>query len=159
MSKIILVGKAASGKDHLRKILEGKGFKYGVSFTTRPPREGEVEGRDYYFLSEDQFKDLINNDDMFEYVEFNRWFYGTTKKQFYKTHNLFIMTPMAVNRISPIDRKNCFIIYLDISDDIRRKRLKERSDSNDSLERRMKADYEDFKDFKNYDIRITDPNF
>ena len=39
-SRIILCGKAASGKDHLRKILEGRGYRYGVSYTTRPPRDG-----------------------------------------------------------------------------------------------------------------------
>ena len=49
MNKIILVGKGASGKDHLRKILEGRGFTYGISYTTRPPREGEIDGQDYYF--------------------------------------------------------------------------------------------------------------
>ena len=51
-SRIILCGKAASGKDHLRKILEGRGFKYGVSYTTRPPRKGEIDGKDYFFLEE-----------------------------------------------------------------------------------------------------------
>ena len=44
MNKVILVGKGASGKDHLRKILEGRGFTYGTSYTTRPPREGEMVG-------------------------------------------------------------------------------------------------------------------
>ena len=39
-SKIVIVGKAASGKDYFRKILADKGFKSGVSHTTRPPRKG-----------------------------------------------------------------------------------------------------------------------
>jgi len=47
--RTVLVGKAASGKDHFRKVLENKGFKYAVSYTTRPPRTGEVEGKDYFF--------------------------------------------------------------------------------------------------------------
>ena len=51
MNKIILVGKAASGKDHMRKILQGRGFTYGVSYTTRPKRPNEIDGEDYYFIS------------------------------------------------------------------------------------------------------------
>ena len=50
MNKVILVGKAAAGKDHMRKVMESRGFVYGISFTTRPPREGEIHGKDYYFL-------------------------------------------------------------------------------------------------------------
>ena len=55
MNKIILIGKAAAGKDHMRKVLEGRGFTYGTSYTTRPPREGEIDGQDYYFISEKDF--------------------------------------------------------------------------------------------------------
>ena len=47
--KIIIVGPGGSGKDFLRKKMVNKGFKYGVSFTSRPPREGEEEGIDYYY--------------------------------------------------------------------------------------------------------------
>ena len=60
-NRIILCGKAASGKDHLRKVLEGRGFRYGVSYTTRPPREGEIDGKDYYFLDESEFNNLAEN--------------------------------------------------------------------------------------------------
>ncbi len=58
MNKMILVGKSAAGKDHLRKILEGRGFKYGISYTTRPSRHTEVDGQDYYFLEKDEFLNL-----------------------------------------------------------------------------------------------------
>jgi guanylate kinase len=51
--KIIIVGPGGSGKDFLRKKMVDKGFEYGVSFTSRPPREGEKEGIDYYYRDED----------------------------------------------------------------------------------------------------------
>ena len=159
MNKVILVGKAASGKDHLRKILEGRGFKYGVSYTTRPPRPGEVDGRDYYFMDESQFQEGIEGNIWYEWIEFNGWKYGTTKEQFNESCNLFIMTPKGISHISPVDRKVCTIIYLDIPDEIRRVRLMDRSDNNDSIERRMEADRRDFEMFTDYDIKITDPNF
>ena len=60
--KIIIVGPGGSGKDFLRKKMVNRGFEYGVSFTSRPPREGEEEGVDYYYRDEDFF---ISNLDIF----------------------------------------------------------------------------------------------
>ena len=159
MNNIILVGKAASGKDHMRKILQGRGFKYGVSYTTRPKRKNEIDGEDYYFVSEIEFKSGITNDTWYEWVEFNGWYYGTTKKQFLEDCNIFIMTPKGITHIDPVDRKNCTIFYLDISDTTRSARLSQRGDNNDSIERRMSADDRDFKNFNDYDIKINNSNF
>ena len=57
--RLILVGKAASGKDYARKICQQLGLKYAVSYTTRPPREEEEDGKDYYYLSLKEFKNKI----------------------------------------------------------------------------------------------------
>ena len=158
-SRIILCGKAASGKDHLRKILEGRGFKYGVSYTTRPPRKGEVDGRDYFFLEENEFQDLIERGFFYEYVTFNGWFYGTSKEQWFTTDDVFIMTPSGIGKLHAADRKSSFIIYIDIPIEIRRERLMDRNDNTDSIERRLQADDNDFESFTNFDIKITDSNF
>jgi len=158
-SRIILCGKAASGKDHLRKILEGRGFKYGVSYTTRPPRPGEIDGKDYYFLEENEFQNLIEQGFFYEHVTFNGWFYGTSKDQWFTTDDVFIMTPSGIGKLHAADRKQSFIIYIDIPTDIRRERLKERNDNNDSIERRLEADDRDFLNFTDFDIKITDHNF
>tara|TARA_Y100001972_G_C7643943_1_gene323519 strand:+ start:1266 stop:1745 length:480 start_codon:yes stop_codon:yes gene_type:complete len=159
MNKVILIGKAAAGKDHMRKVLEGRGFKYGTSYTTRPPREGEVDGRDYYFISEEDFKHYAENNFWYEYVQFNGWYYGSSVEQFKETCNLFVMTPKGVSAINPIERKKCTIIYLDIPLEIRRKRLEERGDVNDKIERRLAADEKDFEGFTDFDIVINNPNF
>jgi guanylate kinase len=158
-SRIILCGKAASGKDHLRKILEGRGFKYGVSYTTRPPRPGEIDGKDYFFLEECEFKDLIEQGFFYEYVTFNGWFYGTSKEQWYTTDDVFIMTPTGISKLHAADKKSSFVIYIDIPTEIRRERLKQRNDNNDSIERRLEADDKDFIGFTDFDIKITDHNF
>ena len=52
--KIILVGKAASGKDYFKDYLTSKGLKPNISQTTRPMREGETEGKTYYYISENK---------------------------------------------------------------------------------------------------------
>ena len=159
MNKVIIVGKGAAGKDHMRKVMEGRGFIYGISYTTRPPREDEIDGQDYYFISKDQFEDGINNCFWYEWVEFNGWYYGTSCKQFKEQCNLFIMTPKGISHIDPIDRKECTIIYLNIPTEVRRDRLHNRNMPGDTLARRIDADEKDFIHFTDFDIEINNHNF
>jgi guanylate kinase len=156
--RIVLVGKAASGKDHLRKKIESRGFKYAVSYTTRPQREGEVHGKDYYFISEDEAKVLIESGFFYEYVIFNGWIYGTSVTQFF-SDDLFIMTPKGIHEIKPEDRLESFVIYLDIPSNVRIKRLNKRRMPGDSVKRRIEADELDFSDFTDYDLKITNSDF
>ena len=159
MNKIILVGKAAAGKDHMRKTLSGRGFKYGISYTTRPPREGEIDGKDYFFLTIDMFKKKINEGYWYEWIEFNGWYYGTSQRQFTTSCNLFIMTPKGISHIDPVDRKECTIIYLNVDEKIRRERLEAREMPGDSIDRRMDADNRDFENFTDFDLEINNSNF
>jgi guanylate kinase len=153
--KIIIVGPGGSGKDFLRKKMVNRGFEYGVSFTSRPPREGEEEEVDYYYRDEDFF---ISNLDIFlELQEFNGWKYGISKGEFH-TKNLFILSPAGLRSLPEDFRKDSFVIYLNPVEDVRVKRLQERNDA-DSVERRLIADRKDFFDFSDYDIMITNENF
>jgi guanylate kinase len=156
--RVIIVGKGGSGKDHLRKSLSEIGYKYCVSHTSRPPRQDEENGRDYFFVnigevSEPEF--LENN--FYEWVTFNGWFYGTSISEF-RSSDLLIMTPSGVKKLKSEDRKNSHIIYLDIPEDIRRERLLLRRDADD-VQRRLEADRLDFTDFMDYDELINDPFF
>lgn len=157
MSRIIFVGKAGSGKDTLRNRMAEKGFKKEVSYTTRPPRAGEEHGKDYYFVTEEQFLSDLAHNCFYEHNFFNGWYYGTFLSS-WSMCDLFIMTPSGVAQIKPEDRKNCFVIYLDINEGIRRERLLKRS-SPDSIERRIEADEKDFENFTDFDMRITTPTF
>jgi len=155
--RIVLVGRAASGKDHMRKTLEDKGFKYAVSYTTRPKRDGEVHGIDYFFITNEKFEEMIEQNEFYEHVSFNGWHYGTTNEQFYND-DIFIMTPHGISHIDPKDRKNTFIMYLDMKLGVRQRRLAQRSDA-DTVERRLEADDKDFAEFRDFDIRITNHDF
>lgn len=157
MHRIIIIGKAASGKDHMRKILEQKKMKYAVTYTTRPKRNDETEGRDYHFISVEDFKLRALHSQFYEYVTFNEWYYGTTKKQFYED-DVFIMTPSGLSKVFPADRAESLVIFLDVPYDVRRERLSVRNDA-DTVDRRLEADEKDFSDFEDFDIRITDPFF
>ena len=156
--RIILVGKAASGKDHLRKRFESRGFEYSVSYTTRPPREGEIDGKDYFFITDEQANKMVESNMFYEYAYFNGWLYGKTVEQFY-TDDLFIMTPSGVSNIKPEDRTSSFIIYTDIEMSIRMTRLTNRNMPGDSMDRRIQADEVDFMGFDDYDLKVTNPDF
>ena len=158
MKRIILVGKAASGKDHARKLIMNNGGKYAVSYTTRPPREGEENGKDYFFISAEEFEWMINKDKFYEYVEFNGWYYGTTNKQM-SDDDTFIMTPLGLSHLSKEDRSESFVVYFDIPEDIRKERMLARQGDADSVDRRLAADEADFKTYNDYDIIVTDPNY
>lgn len=156
--RVIIVGKGGSGKDHLRKSLSEMGYKYCVSHTSRPSREGEEDGIDYFFVSIGEVSDpdfLEKN--FYEWVTFNGWFYGTSVSEF-KQSDLLIMTPSGVEKLRHEDRKDSHIIYLDIPEEIRRQRLLSRRDADD-VERRLEADQADFLNFDDYDEQITDPFF
>ena len=157
MSRIILVGKGASGKSHYAKKMADKGYRINVSYTTRPPRTGELEGVDYHFVSEDYFLSLQNGGFFYETVKRKNWWYGTGNSR-WEWEDLFIMTPSGIASIKPEDRKDCFIIYLDIPFEVRRERLMQRDDA-DSVERRLASDEEDFADFTDFDVRFTNPDF
>ena len=153
--KIIIVGPGGSGKDFLRKKMVSRGFEYGVSFTSRPPREGEMEGVDYYYRDEDFFES--NSDIFLELQEFNGWKYGISKGEFH-TKNLFILSPAGLRSLPENFRKESFVIYLNPPEEIRKERLKKRNDA-DSVERRLIADRKDFFEFLDYDIIITKEDF
>ena len=153
--RLIIVGKGGSGKDHLRKMLVSRGFRYCVSHTTRPIREGEENGRDYWFIKSSDLPSMA--DDFYEAVYFNHWFYGTSKEEFNRS-TLFIMTPGGVKKLTPQDREESVIVYLNIDEETRRKRLEERRDADD-VKRRLDADFRDFLDFTDFDHEIIDPNF
>ena len=157
--RIILCGCAASGKDYARKIIEtNTDAKYQTSYTSRPPRAGEVNGKDYHFMDQEEFAMLIDENFWYEFVTFNGCYYGTSKEQL-KNGKLFIMTQHGISLVTPEDRKESIVVYFDIDEVIRRERLITRKDKDDTIERRLKADHNDFNDFKDFDIRITEAEF
>ncbi len=153
--KIIIVGPGGSGKDYLRRIMVDRGFTYGVSHTSRPPREGEEEEKDYYFRDIKFFED---NQDMFlELQTFNGWKYGISKKEF-EEKDIFILSPAGLRSISKEIREKSFVIYVNPGSEIRLERLHARNDADD-VERRYIADIRDFFNFSDYDIMITNEDF
>ena len=81
---VILSGASSVGKGAIRhKLLEDKDMNlfFSISETTRPQKEGEVDGKDYYFVSHKDFANSVKNRELLEYTEFNGYYYGTPKAQ------------------------------------------------------------------------------
>lgn len=77
---IVLSGPSGVGKGTVRKAIFSQPdteFEYSISMTTRSPREGEVNGVDYFFKSREEFEKLIEQDKLLEYAEFVGNYYGT----------------------------------------------------------------------------------
>ena len=79
---IVVSGPAGSGKGTVNALLLSRDdFVYSVSATTRAPRPGEVDGINYHFLSHEEFRRRIDQDEMLEYTEYCGNFYGTPRKE------------------------------------------------------------------------------
>lgn len=77
---IVLSGPSGVGKGTVRKELftqPNTNYEYSVSMTTRSPREGEVDGSDYFFKTREAFEKLIEQDKLLEYAEYVGNYYGT----------------------------------------------------------------------------------
>lgn len=79
---IVISGPAGSGKGTVNaRLLESEDFAYSVSATTRAPREGEVDGKNYHFISAWEFERRIREGEMLEYTNYCGNYYGTPLKE------------------------------------------------------------------------------
>lgn len=78
---VVISGFSGAGKGTLMRALMEKYDNYAlsVSATTRQPRAGEVDGRDYFFVSQEHFKSMVENDMLIEYAQYVNHYYGTPR--------------------------------------------------------------------------------
>lgn len=151
---MILIGKTCAGKDLIAKNLAIKhGFQRVVTYTTRPRRNGEKEGIDYHFITEDEFLEKINEGFFAEYRSYNasggKWYYGSSIESYESIKDdenyIVILNPDGYrNFLERVFVKHkSFYIYANNRTIVNR--LKKRKDKNDSIQRRIKSDDEDFR--------------
>lgn len=159
---VILVGKTCSGKSTIaKKLYKNYGIKQIVTYTTRPPRKGEIQDISYHFISEEDFQTKIQNDFFAEYKTYDtangKWFYGTAKEDVLGTSedHILILTPAGFKDVKKMLPNGSYVVlYIYANNSTIRWRLKQRGDSKAEADRRILADNEDFKDIATYTDRI-----
>ena len=161
---IALIGKAGSGKDTiLKEILKQEPIKYNeiVSCTTRPKRENEIDGVNYYFLTPSEFANKILNYEMLEATSFNDWFYGTSYDSLRSgIPNIGVFNPDGIRALSQNNDINLTVYYIQASDKTRLLRQLNRENNPNVAEivRRYKTDEEDFDGLEFETINLTNEN-
>jgi len=104
---IILTGASSVGKGDIRNgLLADPDLKlrFSISETTRPPKEGEVDGVDYYFVDHKAFAEAVKNKELLEYTEFNGYYYGTPKEpiEFLLSRGQNVLIEVEAQGVGPI---------------------------------------------------------
>lgn len=153
----ILIGKSAAGKDTFYQKMIENGYLPITSCTTRPMREGECEGREYFFKTEREFLALIKSGDIFEYRTYQTyvkrtkatWYYGSLKQDLDPEKNYVAVLELtgALAYINAYGADQCKIIYITASAEERKRRAMLRGGfDEDEWNRRAKADDSDFSE-------------
>ena len=160
---IILSSPSGAGKTTLVNLLSKlKNFEISISHTTRKPRPNEIQDKDYYFVSEKEFKRLINNEEFLEYAKVFNNLYGTTRTPVINKLNegknvLFDIDWQGADQIKnkKLDYKLITFFILPPSKDVLFERLSNR-DMKDKLivEERMKQFSRDVLHWINYDYVV-----
>lgn len=147
---VAIMGMSASGKDTVARETVKRHpelFHYVISSTTRPPREKEIHGKDYYFCSIEDFTRKVLNGEMLEATEFNDWFYGTPIEALNPNKiNLCVLNPAGIQALLEDSRLNVEVIHVWAEDKVRLMRSLNREKDPDCAEicRRFFADRKDF---------------
>lgn len=151
---IILLGNSGSGKTtQIKKIEKDFNIDRIVTATTRGKRPGEKDKVDYYFVTLEEFEDLKTSGELLEYAEYAGNFYGTIKREMEKyagdKNGIAAVEIQGIKNIKAVFKEKCMAIYLKISRDVCKKRLKMRGDSEEKIIDRLShfSDYEEYSDY------------
>lgn len=161
-----LMGYSGVGKDAIAKEVINNmedDVKFLVSTTTRPMRPGEKEGREYYFITKEEFFKMKENDEFIESREYHTivkdengnsnndtWYYGLSKQEVDKTeYGLFIVDAGGFNELKMVYGRNTVVpIYIQGIESELRERAVQRGDCMEEFDRRLVDDIEKFMDFR-----------
>lgn len=142
MSVIVLVGESASGKSATEKILKSK-YHYDktISYTTRKPRENEVDGVDYHFITKDEFIEKMNEDFFAEVGSYEGDYYGSVPED-YGDHTVCVLTPHGMRRIKETLKGKQDVVTFYLKVDARDRIIKalKRGDGINEIFRRYNSD-------------------
>ena len=164
---LVLSSPSGAGKTTISKKIQQKyqNFKISVSHTTRKPRPNEVEGVDYFFISEENFKEKIKKNQFYEYAKIFNNYYGTSREavaELLKNKNdiLFDIDWQGTQQLSKFKALNLVKIFILPPDKKElKKRLVERNQDNKNVvSQRLKSYNSDIIHWSDYNFVIINDN-
>jgi guanylate kinase len=163
----VISGPSGAGKSTLiNSVLEElEGFVRSVSVTTRPRRDGGYDKYKYRFISDEQFEEMIKNEELLEYAKFSNYYYGTPKEF------VFAMLEQGMNVILEIEVqgamqvkskiKNAYMIFVITSDSesLKNRLIKRNTESDEEIQQRLDIAREELKYQKYYDCIIVNNDY
>ncbi len=146
----MLSGPSGVGKGTIAKLLVEKNdnINLSISCTTRSPRQGEENGKEYFFITKEEFKDKIANDGFLEYSEHFENFYGTPKEFVLKSLvNSDVLLEIDVNGGLEVKKNYSDAVLIMLTppsrEEIRSRLIKRSTETEDKINLRMaRIDYE-----------------
>ena len=163
---VILSSPSGVGKTTLTKKIQQKypNFKISVSHTTRIPRSNEVDGVDYHFVSKENFKKLIDQNQFYEYAKIFENYYGTLRKtvdeDIISNDLIFDIDWQGTKQLSKFDNLKLIKIYLipDSKEELKKRLIKRDQNTKEEVDKRYKSFNEDVKHWNDYDYIIINKN-
>lgn len=158
---VIVSGPSGSGKSTVTKIVKDRlGIPLSISATTRLPREGEIDGKDYFFLTRDKFEEKIGNDEFYEYANVHGNYYGTLKEtvesNLNKGLNMILEIDVQGALIVKEKKNDAVLVFIRTKDmDTLEKRLRNRkTDSEEVIAKRLENALKELEYENRYDYTI-----
>jgi guanylate kinase len=133
-----------------------------ISFTTRSPRQGEVNGKDYIFISEEQFQDYLNKNELIEYTYYGGNYYGMIKSEIdYKLSLGDAFAIVDYHGMKQLKKlyENTLTIFIYIDKEQAIHNMRSRGDSEEYIKKRMETYDEEVTNLVFYDEVVTNyPN-
>ena len=163
---LILSSPSGAGKTTLTKKIQQKyhNFKLSISHTTRLPRENEIDGIDYHFVTKKKFENLIGSDSFYEFAKIFENYYGTTKKNVddivKKNDILFDIDWQGTKQLSKFKNLKFVKIFLITGEksELKKRLIKRNQNSPKEIENRFNSYEEDVKHWNDYDYIIINKN-
>ncbi len=157
----IISGPSGAGKGTICKSFVHKNNCYiSVSATTRAPREGEVDGVNYYFLSREEFLNKVKEDDFLEYAEVYGNLYGTPKSKIEDILNtgkdvILEIDIQGAMQVKEKVQQGVFIFIMPPSmEELKQRIIKRGSETPESLTRRFASAFEEMNFISEYDYAV-----
>ena len=158
---IIVSGPSGSGKSTVTKLVKDRlNIPLSISATTRQPRVGEIDGKDYFFLTKEIFEQKINNDEFYEYANVHGNYYGTLKEvvesNLNKGLNVILEIDVQGALIAKEKKKDAILVFFRTRDmETLENRLRNRkTDSEEVIQLRLKNAAKELEYEPKYDYTI-----